>query len=295
MQNNDIHDNLSPVVMANNLSTRYRDKQVLRNVNLRVEKGAIVCLVGANGAGKSTLLQCLLGLKDCDLGDVELLGRIPAFFDDEIKEKIGYVAQTPDFIPWLRVQDYLDFRAAFYSNWHSEWVNERLATWSVTASSRIASLTVGQKQRLAIIGAMAYQPELLILDEPIAGLDLGSRMDFLREVVMLCANFNTTVLFSTHLFSDIHQIGSHLAWVHDGTVALYADLDDLREHHKIITITPQSQHHFRDLLMPDSMCYRLSTQKPQAELRLIVAKPEPEWVENTRANGYAVEVSPASI
>lgn len=283
---------LNSSIQAMQLSVNYGDTRVLDNLDLSVSAGSIVGLVGKNGAGKSTLIKSLLGLKTIDGGEVGILGQTPQTFSEDFKAQLGYVAQHPALPNWLSVQTYLDFRAHSYPNWDQDWVNARLFDWSVLPYHHISKMTTGQKQRLAIISEMAFRPQVLLLDEPVAGLDFASRMEFLREVIALCADFGTTILFSTHLFSDIQQVCSHIAWLHNGNIQLYAELDDIREYYQLITVTLNAEQKGREIPMPDSLVYRKFSDKTFV---LLTSTPEIAWIEQRRKQGIQVTSEPVTI
>ncbi len=265
---------------------------MLDNLDLTITGGSIVGLVGKNGAGKSTLIRSLLGLKKINGGKAEIFGQPAGHFTKDCKAKLGYVAQHPVFPDWLSVQSYLNFRSNAYPGWDNDWVDAHLLDWSVPSIRRIGDLTTGQKQRLAIISEMAFRPQVLLLDEPVAGLDFASRMEFLRETITLCADFNTTILFSTHLFSDIHQVCSHIAWLYNGRIALYAELDEVRERYQLITVALNDKQKNQEVEMPTSLVYRKLSQNT---LTLLTDRPEPSWISQLREKHFQVTSEPASI
>lgn len=217
------------LIQAQGLSKSYGPHKVLDEVSLTVQPGTIVGLVGRNGAGKSTLLECLLGLCKVDGGQVHLFGKPARQIDDADKTGLGYVPQKPDGFDSLRVGGMLELIASLYRHWDWQLAERLLQEWSLNPGQRLASLSPGQRQQVALIRALAPRPRLLVLDEPASALDPGARRLLLREIVSLASEDGATVLFSTHIISDLERVASDIALLHDGRLLLHERLDDLKE------------------------------------------------------------------
>lgn len=204
-------------------------KHVLNGVNLQIPRGQVVGLLGLNGAGKSTLIKCLLGLLKPTHGSVTVLGRDAWHLDDEQKIKIGYVPQEITLYPWMTVKQTVDYVSAFYRTWDNRWSDELLRRWELPLNDRFGPLSVGQKQKLALVLALGHRPELLILDEPVASLDPVARRWFLESILEMAADEQHTVLFSTHITSDLERVASHVALMKEGQVVFYDELDALKD------------------------------------------------------------------
>jgi ABC-2 type transport system ATP-binding protein len=187
----------------------------------------IVKFLGRNGAGKTTLIECLLGVRDIDHGDIRVFGEAPGQFSEAVKAQIGYVPQQTDLFEWMSADEMLGFVSTFYPRWNQAKVDALLDRWSVARNVRISSLSVGEKQRLAIIRALAHEPTLLVLDEPVASLDPAARREFLRELVGLNVDGALSVLFSTHIVSDLERVAFDVAVLHGGKIVLQGALDEL--------------------------------------------------------------------
>jgi ABC-2 type transport system ATP-binding protein len=191
--------------------------------------GHVVGLVGRNGAGKSTLLQCALGLCTAEAGSVRLLREDPADLSDTVRAQIGYVPQQSDLFEWLTATQMLAYFKTFYVRWNQAKVDALMNRWSIPANTPIRRLSGGERQRLSIVRALAHDPSLLILDEPVASLDPAGRRDFLREVVERAVEGTTTVVFSTHIFSDLERVAMDIALLKNGRIAISGPLDQLSE------------------------------------------------------------------
>lgn len=222
------HD-FTPVLEARGLMKYYELRCILNNINLLVEPGAVIGLIGRNGAGKSTLLRSLLGLQRNEAGDCLVFGESSLAISDNNKARIGYVPQQPEALGWLTVKQMLDFVSGFYPRWDHAFVASTLARWNIHTSTLLSKLSPGERQRIAILRALAYQPELLVLDEPAAALDPVARRELLRDIVTRAADSGTTVIFSTHIVSDLERVASEIIFLHEKSILLQMPMDDIKE------------------------------------------------------------------
>ena len=216
---------------AERLCKRYDGQAAMDEVSLQLEPGTVLGLIGRNGAGKSTLIRTLLGLVEPDSGSATVWGRSALAMGDAAKARLGYVPQQPEALAWLKVGDMLDFVGRFYPRWDAAYVDATLQRWDLPRNKMLAKLSPGERQRVAIIRALASQPELLVLDEPAGALDPVARRELLREIAMRAGESGTTVLFSTHIVSDLERVASHVAFMHQGRLLLHSELDSLKERH----------------------------------------------------------------
>jgi len=211
--------------------------EVLSGVDLVMCRGEVTGLLGLNGAGKSTLLRCLLGLLRCTAGTAAVLGCDSWNLGASEKARLGYVPQDVFLFPTLSVKGMVDYTAAFYGNWNASRVTELLRRWELPVNKACGVLSPGERQKLGIVLALGHEPELLILDEPVASLDLSARRGFLESLLELAADGNRTVLFSTHITSDVERVASHVALLRSGRIQFHEDLDGLKERTKRLRLT----------------------------------------------------------
>jgi ABC-2 type transport system ATP-binding protein len=230
----------SPVIEAQGVAKRFGRRDVLRGVDLVVPRGAVVGLVGTNGAGKSTFVKCLLGLLRPTGGTIRLLGEEPWTLSASAKAGLGYVPQTVQLYPWMRVDQIVRYVAAFYPRWDDAWVEELVRRWDLPKDHRVGPLSQGQLQKLALVLALGHRPEMLVLDEPVASLDPVARREFLRSLLELTADEHHTVLFSTHITSDLERVASHVAVLRDGKIALFDELDAVKDRVKRLRVASRA-------------------------------------------------------
>ncbi len=217
------------VIDVSHLRKQFGNKVVLDDVNLQIPRGQITGLLGLNGAGKSTLIKCLLGLLRPTSGTATVLGKDAWYLEDDQKLRLGYVPQEVSLYPWMTVRQIVAYVSAFYSNWDQRWSDELLRRWELPLSDRFGPLSVGQKQKLALVLALGYRPELLILDEPVASLDPVARRWFLESILEMASDDQHTVLFSTHITSDLERVASHVALMKEGRMLFHDELDTLKD------------------------------------------------------------------
>ena len=217
------------------IQVSYGAQPVLRGLDWQLLPGQVVGLLGRNGCGKTTLLETLLGLREPGAGQALLFGQAVAGLDDAARARIGYVPQQADLFEWLTPAQLLAYFRSFYPRWNEAKVDGLMSRWDIARDKPIARLSGGQKQRLSIVRALAHQPDLLVLDEPVPSLDPAGRRDFLRELVEQVIDRGTTVVFSTHILSDLERVAFNIAFLSQGRIALQAPLDELLETCRLVT------------------------------------------------------------
>jgi len=219
----------SPIQMRG-VAKRFDSKPVLDGLDWEVGQGQVIGLLGRNGAGKSTLMECVLGLREIDGGSVQLFGEPLDALSDATRARIGYVPQKSDLFEWMTPLQMLAYFKALYPRWNDAKVTGLLDRWGIDIALRnkpIRRLSGGEQQRLSIIRALAHEPELLVLDEPVSALDPAGRRDFLAELIDGVIERGTTVVFSTHILTDLERVALDVAFLKGGRIVLEGDLDDL--------------------------------------------------------------------
>jgi ABC-2 type transport system ATP-binding protein len=220
-----------PVVALDHVTRRFGDKTALNAVSLSLPRGAVYGLVGANGAGKTTLIKHILGLLKAESGSVRVFGLDPVADPVPVLSRIGYLSEENDLPGWMRVDELLRYSRAFYATWDDRYAEELRASFALDPSAKVKDLSKGQKSRAGLIVALAYRPELLVLDEPSSGLDPIVRRDILGAVMRTIAGEGRTVLFSSHLLDEVEQVADHVTVIRDGTILMSAPLSDIKAAH----------------------------------------------------------------
>ena len=216
------------VIETRQLAKNFTFQEVLTSVDLSIERGSVVGLLGTNGSGKSTLIKCLLGLLKASKGTAKIFGEDSWELSAKAKARIGYVPQTPNFYPWMSTLDIVDYVGAFYETWDRAWTRSLMKRWELPTHDRASVLSPGQKQRLSMVLALGHRPELIILDEPVASLDPVGRRESLRQLLEVAQDGDHTMLYSTHILSDLERVASHVAVLAGGKINCYDELDQLK-------------------------------------------------------------------
>ncbi|VXB45853.1 ABC transporter ATP-binding protein [Massilia sp. 9I] len=228
----------APIIQMRGVAKHFGSAIVLNSLDWEIRQGQVVGLLGRNGAGKSTLMECLLGLRETDAGSVRLFGEDVSALSDATRARMGYVPQKSNLFEWMTPVQMLDYFKAMYPRWNTVKVEALLERWGFNAlllNKPIGRLSGGEQQRLSIIRALAHDPELLVLDEPASSLDPAGRRSFLAELVDGVIERGTTVLFSTHILTDLERVALDVAFLKDGRIALQGQLDDLLEGARNVT------------------------------------------------------------
>ncbi|KAA5543592.1 ABC transporter ATP-binding protein [Roseiconus nitratireducens] len=218
-----------PVIQAERLEKSFDGQAVLDGLDLAIAPGQIVGLLGTNGSGKTTLIKCLLGLLRPTAGVCRVFGEDAWDMSPATKSRLGYVPQEAELLPWMTVQQMCDYTGAFYKHWRADDVQSLICQWQLSPDQRTGALSVGQRQKLGVILALGHHPDLLVLDEPVASLDPSARRQFLSTLIDRVEVEQNTILFSTHITSDLERIASHVAILRAGKLAWFGPLDELKD------------------------------------------------------------------
>ena len=224
------------VVEVRGLSRRFGPKAALEGVDLVVPRGMVLGLVGENGAGKTTLIRHVLGLLKAQAGSVRVFGRDPVSEPRRVLARVGYLSEEADLPVWMRVHELMRYVAAFYPTWDDAYAEELRKEFGLDLRARLKNLSKGQRARAGLMVALAYRPELLVLDEPSSGLDPIVRRDILGAIIETIAEEGRTVLFSSHLLSEVERVSDQVAMIKSGRVLFCDTLDRIKGRHRRITV-----------------------------------------------------------
>lgn len=216
-------------IKVERLVKQYKYRTVLRGLSLTIPRGSVFGLLGVNGAGKTTLLKCILGLLKPNAGHLRVLGDDPWRFQAETKARIGYVPQSDRLYPWLTVQEVIEYVGSFYPQWNTKLVDDLVRQWQINPSDKYGVLSEGEAQKVAIILAMGHEPDLFVLDEPVASLDPAARRQFLKTILEMVIDRGCTVFFSTHITTDLERVADHVAVMKSGLIDFTGELGQLKD------------------------------------------------------------------
>jgi ABC-2 type transport system ATP-binding protein len=224
-----------PALRTRNLGKRYRKTWALRGCTLELPPGSVTALVGPNGAGKTTLLRLAVGLLAPSEGSAEVLGETPAANSARVLSRIGFLAQDHPLYRHFTVADMLRFGRSCNVRFDHAQAVQRLADLGIPLQARAGALSGGQQSQVALALALAKRPSLLVLDEPLAGLDPLARREFQQVLMGAVAESRMTVLFSSHAVHELGRVCDNLVVVNRGRVALAGDIDSLlADHHLLV-------------------------------------------------------------
>lgn len=219
-----------------NLRKSFGDKDVLKGINLTVDKGQIIGYIGPNGAGKSTTVKLIMGLITGYTGEIRIFGEDISRIDESYKKNIGYVPEVPDIYDSLTGKEYLTFIGQLYGIDYDN-VNEKakklMEILGILDSyeKRISSYSKGMKQKLILISSLIHNPEILFLDEPLSGLDANSVM-IIKEILSHLAKDGKTIFYSSHIMEVVEKISDRIVLINDGEIVADGNFEELKSSFK---------------------------------------------------------------
>ena len=207
------------------LTKYYGAKKALNDVNLNVEGGRIIGLLGPNGSGKTTLIKLLNGLLQPDAGEIYINGNKPGAIT---KSEVSYLPDRPYFGDWMKVEDVLNLFSDFYWDFDRDRAETMCRALGISTKSKIKTLSKGMKEKVQLILVMSRSAKLYLLDEPIAGVDPAAR-DLILDTILANYNPDSTVIISTHLIGDIERVLDEVIFLKEGNIVLHDTTDNIRE------------------------------------------------------------------
>ena len=216
---------MTPILECRDLSKRYGSVQALERVNLSIEPGKIVGLLGPNGSGKTTLIKMANGLLTWEQGDLLIDGMAPGV---ETKKIVSYLPERTYLSEWMTAQQTIDFFADFYEDFRRERAEEMLLRLNVPLNRKIGQLSKGTREKVQLILVMSRKAKLYLLDEPIGGVDPATR-DYILSTIIGNYDPEATVVISTHLIADVEQVLDEVVFISQGQIILQKSVDEIRE------------------------------------------------------------------
>jgi len=274
------------------VSKRFGKIQALDKVDLEIKRGEIIGLLGANGAGKSTLLRCIIGLYLAEEGECVTFETDAGELSPKELGRIGYVHQEGELLGWMTTKQLIRYVSAYYENWNHELEEQYIEDFDISLKDRVGSLSPGQRQKLAILLAIGFEPELLILDEPASALDPIARGQFLDLLLEIIQDENRTIIISSHILSDVEKVIDHTLIMRKGSVLRDCSFDSLREEFVRFTLT------CLDGPLPTELPFEnvISCQKSEGRAVMTVQNYSQEMLEaEAKALNCEIEIRPLSL
>ena len=225
---------MSAALQATGLGRRYGRREALRNCTLTVPEGHVVGLVGPNGAGKTTLLQLAAGLITPTSGRIEVLGATPATSAAQLA-RVGFLAQDAPLYPSLSVTDHLRLGRSLNPRWNPAPAEAAIERLGLDRGQKVRALSGGQRSQLALALAVGKQPDLLLLDEPMASLDPLARRQFMSSLMAFAAESGATIVLSSHLVGDLERVCDYVIVMLSSQVRLTGPVDEIIATHYRLT------------------------------------------------------------
>ncbi len=218
-----------PVIEMCNLTRYFGRKCAVNNVNLTIPRGSVFGFLGRNGSGKTTTIRMLLGLLEPTRGSARVLGCDSRDLSPAIRARIGYLAEGHKLYGWMRVREAERFQSAFHTRWNRTLFANILDYFRLARDAHVRTLSRGERAGLCLALTLATEPELLILDDPALGLDPVARRALVESMIYVTRESDRTILFSSHMLSDVERVADRIAILDRGRVRAYCRLDTFRD------------------------------------------------------------------
>ena len=246
---------MGPAIHARRLRKTFRTGAVAVNgFDLQVLPGEVYGLIGRNGAGKTTALKLLMGLLRPDAGEVRVLGRSLWDAPREHRQRVAYVSQGQQVPDWMSLSDLGRYTGHFYENWDSSLLKEHALRWELPMDVPIARLSGGNQRLAALALALASRPEVLLLDEPAAGLDPIARRELNSCLIdVLLRGDGCTILLSTHLLGDLERLATQVGIMDHGRIVAEGAVEDWQRTMRRVQVVFAEDAAPRDFTIPGAL------------------------------------------
>jgi ABC-2 type transport system ATP-binding protein len=284
-------DTVESVVSVAGLVKSFGNVRALDGIDLELARGHIIGLVGPNSAGKSTLLRHLVGIYLPTRGSVRVFGADAAKLTDRALARIGYLHQEGQLLEWLSTENLIRYVEAHYPKWNRALESTLVEQFELDRRAHVGVLSPGQRQKLGILLAMCFEPELLLLDEPASALDPIARKHFLELLLGIIQDQSRTIVISSHILSDIEKVVDHVLVMAKGKLLRNCAFDDLLEEYVKLEIRSLEGPLPDPLLLPD-----LVTVQRDAHRAVVVARRgRLDWTRLGADMQSSVEVRPLTL
>ncbi len=216
-----------PAIEIIGLTKRFGRTVAVNNLSLTIPRGSTFGLIGPNGAGKSTTIKILMGILSATAGEARVLGIDVPANKTLVKQRVGYVPETHHIYRWMRVKEVIGFCRSCYESWNDRTCQEMLKQFAIDPDKKVKHLSKGMLVKLSLLLAVSHEPEVLLLDEPLSGLDPIVREEFLEGVLGTISARGQTVLISSHMLDDVRRLSDTVGILYEGQLLMQGNLDEL--------------------------------------------------------------------
>lgn len=227
------------IIKVEHISKNYKDFS-MNDLSLSIPSGCIMGLVGENGAGKTTLIKLLLNIIKREQGTIKIFDKDNILDEKSIKGDIGVVLDNAFFADTIKASDISKIMTNVYQNWDNDLFNNYLESFNLPSNKILKEFSAGMKMKLKIAVALSHNPKLLILDEPTSGLDPVVRTEILDIFLDFIQDESKSILFSTHITTDLEHIADYITFIHKGEILLKESKDKLLDNYSICKCDEQA-------------------------------------------------------
>lgn len=220
------------VIKTRGLSRQFGKQWAVRELNLEIPKGSVFGLLGPNGAGKSTTIHMLMGLLPPTKGEAFVMGMDSLKESVAIRQRVGYVPEVYGYYEWMTVENLINLVAAYHKTWNWKMSDSLRCDFKLEKDQKVGALSKGMRAKLALLLALSFEPDVLVLDEPTGGLDPAARRNFIETILSHYQEQGKTILVSSHLLNEFSGLLDHVAFIREGKLELTSRLDELHQRMK---------------------------------------------------------------
>ncbi|HEY6124055.1 MAG TPA: ABC transporter ATP-binding protein [Steroidobacteraceae bacterium] len=234
------------IVETQSVAKRFGRFEAIEDLSLSVPEGSVFALIGPNGAGKTTTIRMLMNILRPDRGDITVLGTPSRELEPRDFARIGYVSESQKLPEGLGLSQYFDYLRSLYPSWDTSLENDLRQQFELPPSRKIKHLSHGMRMKTLLVGALAFRPQLLVLDEPLSGLDTLVRDEVVNGLLQQAAD--TTILISSHELTEIETFTTHVAFMQNGRLLLQEAIETLQTRFRTVLVTLSAEKALPDPL-----------------------------------------------